>query len=1280
MRLLLSTALLLVLSVVAAIGTDEWNWLPLEEGLQGEEKVREKRQDIGVLPASQQNVTEVGDEDILNFILDSGRQGRSLEGFDEVYSDPSVQDALQNGDDAQARNIIKDKLCSLGLMQCDGGESIEGKRPYYPIYAQQQPPRPRPPVRGPPLPPQQYAQRPPLPPQQQGLPPKPQHQGPYGAPKPMPLPNHAQHKIGYAGPQQRPPFGGPPNAFAGPSYASVYPSKPLGPIYEGDAPPFEFEPIGAGDKIYDGPLVKPGIVLNDGPLVKPVEQHIHHHYHHIDGAADTKTVVVNNPVPVAASVLSGSAVVGGSSSSGSFNAASSNGGLYSSGASYGSTGFGSNGFSPLGGTDFDYKELKGVNNNNGFGQSSGVYAAQTKPVFESSSSSFGQGSTQSGLYNQGPAQFGGNSLYSGETGASYQGSNQAGGFHSSNPALYKKELNVKGPAASNGLGTYAANSQYSKYSQYSNGQYAANGGQLGSSGAQFGSSGGQQFGSSGGQYSQFANGNGIEDCVCVPYDQCPAQDVIGRKDDLILPLDPRNLKTDIEAAADEVVITDGNGTMTVVRVPKNATADSQTKAKKISKREAAEGKSSEAQGKANIEPRLGGGSGGDKKVVPTFGVSFGLPYPSGYPLNPYGPHPAPNPYFGSLSANGLNLGLINVNPLLSLQVTKDEYGDKVLKPLVNLHVTPTENIVHKIGGLLAAKKQNIYHVFNQHEHYHNHHGGYPRPPPIYHPHHVHGPPPPPFVDGPILSRPPPFGPGGHPELIYTKPPGPVYAGPGGFNRPPPFVGGGGPPFGGPVGPSFGPPVGPGFGPRPPFFRDASSVGKDGGPNDYYDNVELGRSTNVTFADAGTNAYRPAGNFKYQSVYPQNAPNGINENRAQYGRQYQNYQRQVSDATNTVRLPYSVPTQNVPTPAPGNSEGSPTISFPNSRRRRRATDVGVPDTLETGEQTEKGTLKQIEEAAAGESASVQEKSFSTEKRQAYYGARPGQLQQQCSGRQVCCRRPVYRNPPSQNLGKCGVRNAQGINGRIKNPVYVDGDSEFGEYPWQVAILKKDPKESVYVCGGTLIDNLYIITAAHCVKTYNGFDLRVRLGEWDVNHDVEFYPYIERDVISVQVHPEYYAGTLDNDLAILKMDRPVDLTSAPHIAPACLPDKFTDFSGQRCWTTGWGKDAFGDYGKYQNILKEVDVPIVNHFQCQNQLRQTRLGYSYNLNQGFLCAGGEEGKDACKGDGGGPLVCERNGVWQVVGVVSWGIGCGQANVPGVYVKVAHYLDWINQVRGRF
>ena len=118
--------------------------------------------------------------------------------------------------------------------------------------------------------------------------------------------------------------------------------------------------------------------------------------------------------------------------------------------------------------------------------------------------------------------------------------------------------------------------------------------------------------------------------------------------------------------------------------------------------------------------------------------------------------------------------------------------------------------------------------------------------------------------------------------------------------------------------------------------------------------------------------------------------------------------------------------------------------------------------------------------------------------------------------------------------------------------------------------------------------------------------------------------------------------------------------------------------RCWTTGWGKDAFDDHSKYSNLLKEVNLPVVSNHVCEQQMRQTRLGHSFTLHPGFICAGGEEGKDACKGDGGGPMVCERQGHWQLAGVVSWGIGCGQRNVPGVYTRVSHYLDWIHQIVG--
>lgn len=133
--------------------------------------------------------------------------------------------------------------------------------------------------------------------------------------------------------------------------------------------------------------------------------------------------------------------------------------------------------------------------------------------------------------------------------------------------------------------------------------------------------------------------------------------------------------------------------------------------------------------------------------------------------------------------------------------------------------------------------------------------------------------------------------------------------------------------------------------------------------------------------------------------------------------------------------------------------------------------------------------------------------------------------------------------------------------------------------------------------------FMVFAFFC--RHNPFELRARLGEWDVNHDVEFYPFVERDIVNIKVHPEYYAGTLQNDLAILVLDRPLDLANTPHIGLPCIPNNQIDFTNQRCWTTGWGKNSFGETGKYQNILKEVDVPIINKYQCQQQMRQTRLG---------------------------------------------------------------------------
>ena len=205
---------------------------------------------------------------------------------------------------------------------------------------------------------------------------------------------------------------------------------------------------------------------------------------------------------------------------------------------------------------------------------------------------------------------------------------------------------------------------------------------------------------------------------------------------------------------------------------------------------------------------------------------------------------------------------------------------------------------------------------------------------------------------------------------------------------------------------------------------------------------------------------------------------------------------------------------------------------------------------------------------------------------------------------------HMQPSSVSYGQCGARSAVSTQGRVQNLQYHEASAEFGEYPWQTALLKRiGPQDSLYVCGGVLISPNFILTAAHCIKENRAEDLKVRMGEWDVHRDDEFYPYVERFVQEIIIHPDFVPGNLNNDIALIRFESPVDLSS-PHIAPACLPESFDHFVGQRCWVTGWGKNSFGHQGEYQSVLKEVDLPVLANGDCEQSLRNTRLGPYYQV----------------------------------------------------------------------
>jgi len=234
-----------------------------------------------------------------------------------------------------------------------------------------------------------------------------------------------------------------------------------------------------------------------------------------------------------------------------------------------------------------------------------------------------------------------------------------------------------------------------------------------------------------------------------------------------------------------------------------------------------------------------------------------------------------------------------------------------------------------------------------------------------------------------------------------------------------------------------------------------------------------------------------------------------------------------------------------------------------------------------------------------------------------------------------------------------------------------ESHAGKYPWMVTIGKSSHGLS---CGGAIINKDWILSAAHCFDdrdypcTYN-----VRAGSFNWGYDTEGH---HEDIPAAKIfrHPDYSEETNDNDIALLKLSKSLDLNGNGYINAVCLPEEDMEDKtyevGKSCVAAGWG--TLKEDGNVPMTLQEVELPLVARKTCRHE--------GMTINQ--FCAGSMQGKiDTCQGDSGGPVMCKRlDGRWYQQGVTSYGNGCGRKRWPGVYTQVPHYIHWINSVVDRF
>ncbi|KAL1459824.1 hypothetical protein WDU94_011777 [Cyamophila willieti] len=266
-----------------------------------------------------------------------------------------------------------------------------------------------------------------------------------------------------------------------------------------------------------------------------------------------------------------------------------------------------------------------------------------------------------------------------------------------------------------------------------------------------------------------------------------------------------------------------------------------------------------------------------------------------------------------------------------------------------------------------------------------------------------------------------------------------------------------------------------------------------------------------------------------------------------------------------------------------------------------------------------------------------------------------------------------------INRCGVIDStvKTVQFKSSSTKVVGGEiTERGQFPWQVGLYRKpiDEDDFKIFCGGSIITQQHILTAAHCFQDFEKFSYKAIVGDYDRTMAEPEEQEFNFDGNEIYSHQNYSKSTHENDLAIIKLKGTIQLNK--YAQPICLPANTLKYEEKLdCVVSGWGKTRDMESADNSINLRAAQVQTLPYEDCRKE-----ESYGSKIKDSMFCAGSfKGGVDSCQGDSGGPIVCDvqdpnKHTLIQY-GIVSFGRGCGNAKKPGVYTRLSQYQDWIDQ-----